>query len=162
MERFLVCMRCSRESKESFFKDVGQNFKLNNRMEQCESLDDNVEGHPLDAKQKTLLATTKGPTAFSLTEFLKDGIENIPKMSFTNLQPKMQVGDQVWIYRDANTTCCNPVPSMMPYAHVVVYVGNNEVVHVDKDWRCCKGILMGTIKKVPIEDVIKPDDQGEV
>ena len=47
---------------------------------------------------------------------------------------------QVWIYRDAN----------------------DEVVHVDKDWRCCKGILMGTIKKVPIKDVIKPDDQGKV
>ena len=66
------------------------------------------------------------------------------------------------IYRDAKTTSCNPVASMMPYAHVVVYVGNNEVVHVDKDKGCCTGILMGTIKKVPIEDVIKPDDQGKV
>ena len=83
-------------------------------------------------------------------------------MSFTDLRPDMQVGDQVWIYRDANTTSCNPVASIMPYAHVVVYVGNNEVVHVDKDKSCCAGILMGTIKRVPIDDVIKPDDQGKV
>jgi hypothetical protein len=43
----------------------------------------------------------------------------------------------------------------------VVFVGNNEVVHVDKDRSCGAGILMGTIKRVPIEDVIKPDDQGK-
>jgi hypothetical protein len=156
MERFLACSRCSREGKESFFKDVGPGFQHPNDMEQCEE----AKGHPLEDKLKCLLVTTTGPTAFSLTEFLKDGIENIPKMSFTDLWPDMQVGDQVWIYRDANTTSCNPVASIMPYAHVVVYVGNNEVVHVDKDRSCCAGILMGTIKRVPIEDVIEPNDQG--
>ena len=160
MERFLVCSRCSREGKECFFKDVGPAFQLHNDMELCLNLTGDIKGHPLEEKLKSLLATTKGPNAFSLTAFLKDGIENIPKMSFTDLRPDMQVGDQVWIYRDANTTSCNPVASIMPYAHVVVYVGNNEVVHVDKDRSCCAGILMGTIKRVPIEDVIEPNDQG--
>ena len=83
-------------------------------------------------------------------------------MLLTNLQPDMQVGDQVWIYRDANTTSCNPVANIMHYAHVVVYMGNNEVVHVDKDNSCFAGILMGTISRVPIEEVIEPDDQGKV
>jgi hypothetical protein len=136
-------------------------------MEHCESLMANEEdgptpSHPLDERQKALMGTTKGANSFSLTEFLQDGIEEIPKMKFKDLKPSLQEGDQLWIYRSGSTTRCNPVASMMPYAHVVVYVGNNEVVHVAKDTGCCKGILKGTIKTVSIENVIKPNDQGEV
>ena len=50
----------------------------------------------------------------------------------------------------------------MPYAHVTVYVGEDKVVHVTKNWNyCAGGLMMGTIKKVPIGRVIKDDDQGE-
>ena len=73
----------------------------------------------------------------------------------------LQEGDQVWIYRSGGTTRCNPVANIMPYAHVVVYVGNNEVVHVAKDTGCCKGILKGTIKIAPIKRIIKPNDKGK-
>ena len=48
----------------------------------------------------------------------------------------------------------------MPDAHVVVYVGDNQVVHVDKSGRSCVGVMMGTIKKVPIGEEISDDDQG--
>ena len=47
----------------------------------------------------------------------------------------------------------------MPYAHVVVYVGDGSVVHVTKNWRCCGGVIMGTFEKVPITTVIKKDDE---
>ena len=95
MERFLVYSKCSREDKESFFKDIVLGFQLNNSLEKCKSLMDNVVSHALDEKQKKLLATIKGPSVFSLTAFLADGIKNIPKMLFIELQPRVQVGDQV-------------------------------------------------------------------
>ena len=49
----------------------------------------------------------------------------------------------------------------MPYAHVVVYVGEESVVHVTKNWRCCGGLMTGTFEKVPIDHVIKDDEKGK-
>ena len=50
---------------------------------------------------------------------------------------------------------------MMPYAHVAVYVGEEDgqkkVVHVTK---ASVGIMTATIKKVSVNNVINPDDQG--
>ena len=52
----------------------------------------------------------------------------------------------------------------MPYAHVAVYVGvehgEKKVVHVEKASICLNGIITATIKKVNLNRVIKPDDQG--
>ena len=93
--------------------------------------------------------------------FLKDGIEQIEKRPFKELRPSLTVGDQVWIYRDRRANCASCI---MPYAHVTIYVRDQDqdkVVHVAKKGGCCPGIMMGTIKKVPIEDVIKEDDQGK-
>ena len=113
MERFLICSNCASDGKESFFKDVGQGFQLNNSMEHCETLMANEEdgptpSHPLEERLKTLMGTPKGPTAFSLTEFLQDGIKKIPKMKFRDLEPRLplwpkQVSNpHVWPHRWVN------------------------------------------------------------
>ena len=76
----------------------------------------------------------------------------------------MKVGDQLWIYRDRRTNPCNPVAVIMPYAHVAVYVGvergEKKVVHVERASICLNGIITATIKKVDLNRVIKPGDQG--
>ena len=80
------------------------------------------------------------------------------KHTFKVLRPSLKAGDQVWIFRNKKANCASRI---MPYAHVTVYVGEDKVVHVTKSWSCCAGVMMGTIKKVPIGKVIKDDDQGE-
>ena len=74
----------------------------------------------------------------TLAAFLKHDIRNIEKKPFTELYPRLLEGDQVWIYRDADA---NAIARLMPYAHVVVYLGQNEkgqgeVVHVTNNERC--------------------------
>jgi len=162
IERWLVCDTCSMEKQEGYFDDLDVNFRSINDMQKC------TNGHQLKQKHKTI----NPPEQFSLEGFLRDGIENIPKKSFKEVLQQIKAGnvkegEQIWIYRDASTTCCNPVAVVMKYAHVVVYIGKHptrdgiyEVVHVHKNTGCCPGILMGKIDRVDIETVIKPKDQG--
>ena len=75
----------------------------------------------------------------------------------------------MWIYRDADA---NAIARLMPYAHVVVYLGQNEkgqgeVVHVTNNERCCTPCRTGwcrtgTIKRAAIEDVIEENDEGKL
>ena len=93
---------------------------------------------------------------------------HIEKKPFIELYPRLLEGDQVWIYRDADA---NAIARLMPYAHVVVYLGQNEkgqgeVVHVTNNERCCMPCRTGwcrtgTIKKAAIEDVIEENDEGK-
>ena len=52
----------------------------------------------------------------------------------------------------------------MPYTHVAVYVGvergEKKVVHVKKASICLNGLITTMIKKVDLNRVIKPGDQG--
>ena len=99
-----------------------------------------------------------------MNEFLKDGIQKIGKTPFRELEGDLEIGDQIWIYRDRRTSPCNPVAVMMPYAHVAVYVGDEhgekKVVHVEKA-SCLSGVMTATIKKVPLDHVISLNDQGK-
>jgi len=55
---------------------------------------------------------------------------------FKDVRPELRRGDQVWLYRDEDT---NLVSRGMPYAHVLVWlgdgnvVGEGNVVHVTKN-----------------------------
>ena len=164
MERFLFCMECLREEgQRRFFSDIGSEFKPRHGMQMCESLiglTTSGEAHGLNAFQLNLMSIQK-PKAADLRAFLKEGIKNIEKKNLSQRTVPLQRGDQIWIYRDGSTTCCNPVASLMPYAHVAVFVGNDMVVHVAKASPCSHGCMMGTIKKEPISSVINPGDQGE-
>ena len=169
IERWMVCDTCSLQGKVGYFKEMGVNFKSTNDLQVCNN------DHLLKEKHKT---TNPSPPFWkTMVIFLKDGIEKHPKMPFSQVfqmikDGKLKEGEQIWIYRDATTTRCNPVAVLMPYAHVVVYIGEKtgvndektgvyEVVHVTKNMGWCPGISMGKIDRVNITDVIKPNDQGK-
>ena len=165
MERFLFCMDCLRENgQRRFFSDVGAFFTPRSDIQMCESGFGNGGSgggaHNLNANQLSLMARENLKAAV-LKAFLKEGIKNIKKTTLGELKVPLQRGDQIWIYRDGSTTSCNPVASLMPYAHVAVLVGNNMVVHVAKASPCRNGCMMGTIKKEPISSVINPGDLGK-
>ena len=170
MQRFLMCPKCLLLGFKRYFGTcggtLGPNFEILNDMDQCSSvLPVNGTGdwvHSIGEIHQLKNAPKK-----TLGAFLRNGIEQIEKKPFKELQPTLTVGDQVWIYRDRKakvpflgTKVPNCVSRIMPYAHVVVYVGDNEVVHVAKSKECCAGVMMGTIKKVPIGEEISDDDQG--
>ena len=164
MERFLFCMDCLREKgQRRFFSEVDPLFRPRKDIQMCESGFGNGGSgggaHNLNANQLSLMAR-ENPKAEDLKAFLKEGIKNIKKTTLGERKVPIQRGDQIWIYRDGSTTSCNPVASLMPYAHVAVFVGNNMVVHVAKASPCSQGFMMGTIKKEPISSVISPEDQG--
>ena len=168
MERLLICPKCLSNDRERYFGTsegtLGVNFEILNDMDQCASLIPEEGTVPKrhsikDTRHFMLKEVPK--KYFYLDAFLKDGIERIEKRSFKELRPSLRVGDQVWIYRDKRANCASCI---MPYAHVTIYVRDQDqdkVVHVAKKGGCCPGIMMGTIKKVPIEDVIKEHDLGK-
>ena len=174
MERFLPCPACLLKGEDRFFCEVGPGFEPHDSMESCQSLideesDDQMdedyrdgeEKHRLDEKQKSLMGSYEQQPVSTLHEFLKDGIQTIEKTPFRELEGDLEIGDQIWIYRDRRTNPCNPVAVMMPYAHVAVYVGvehgEKKVVHVSI---CLNGFITATIKKVNLDSVINPEEQG--
>ena len=165
MERLLICPKCLSNDRERYFGTsegtLGVNFEILNDMDQCASLIPEEGTVPKrhsikDTHQIMLTKVTK--KSFSMDDFLKGGIDQIEKVTFTELRPFLEVGDQVWIFRNKKANCASRI---MPYAHVTIFVGDEKVVHVTKSWRCCDGAMMGTIKEVPIQKVIKDDDPGE-
>ena len=174
IERFLPCPTCMLKGKDRYFSAVGPGFEPHDEMERCHSLkliDGDFAGedvfieekHGLDKKQKALIGIFEQEQVSTLHEFLKDGIQTIKKVPFRELEGDLEVGHQIWIYRDRRTSPCNPVAVMMPYAHVAVYVGDEhgekKVVHVEKA-SCLSGVMTATIKKVPLDHVISLNDQG--
>ena len=181
MQRFLLCPTCVKLGKDHYFFDVGPGFEPHNEMDFCKNLNDEDtddedsedcvdQRHSIDPKHMCLIQR-EGPKEVTLHQFLKEGIENIEKRPFRDIESELQVGDQVWIYRDRSSklqsccgaSLCNPVAVLMPYAHVAIFVGiedgQKKVVHVTKA-SCWDGILTGTIKKDSIGNVINQDDRG--
>ena len=169
MDRFLPCPACMTQGKDQYFFEVGPGFEpIEPVMDFCQSLNDGDfddaedQKHSIDEKQKILIGRCE-LKVFTLHEFLKDGIQQIEKTPFRELEADLKVGDQIWIYRDGRSNPCNPVAVMMPYAHVAVFVGvedgQKKVVHVTKA-SLKDGIMTGTIKKDSINVVINPDDRG--
>ena len=99
----------------------------------------------------------------TLRGFLKDGIKKIEKRPFREIESELQVGDQIWIYRDRRSNPCNPVVLLMPYVHLAVFVGiedgKKKVVHVTKA-SFLYGINTATIRKDSISNVINQNDRG--
>ena len=181
MHRFLMCPACMVKGRNQFFVKVGRGFEPQNPNERCRSLvhedfaqsqdfssedegsDSEDEDHTVDERQRILIKDEEEKDS-ALGEFLKKGIQTIPKKPFRELESDLQVGQQIWIYRDGRTNPYNPVAVLMPYAHVAVYVGleggKKKVVHVSKA-SALKGVMTATIEKVSLARVIKPEDLGK-
>ena len=157
------------QGKDQYFFAVGPGFEPLDVRDFCQSLNDDHfdddsldQKHSIDEKQKILIGRCELKVV-TLHKFLKNGIQQMEKTPFRELEADLKVGDQIWIYRDGRSNPCNPVAVMMPYAHVAVFVGvedgQKKVVHVTKA-SITDGIMMATIKKQSISLVINPDDQG--
>ena len=171
MERFLICPKCVQDGKERFFKDVGPEFAiLNSKLSYCDTMyleqETCSKRHRIKDTHASMVLERPKQT---LASFLQNNLEKIEKKPFKELYPRLLEGDQVWIYRAPDA---NVIARLMPYAHVVVFLGQNEkgegeVVHVTNNANfctpcragCCR---TGTIKKAAIDDVIEENDQGEL
>ena len=166
MQRFLICPKCILEGKERYFSEVGPGFSISDTLDHCATMyleqEASSKKHSIKDTHPSMVLE-KAPRK-TLAAFLKDDIRKIEKKPFKELYPRLLEGDQVWIYRDT-------IERLMPYAHVVVYLGQNEkgqgeVVHVTNNERCCTPCLTGwcrtgTIKRAAIEDVIEENDKGK-
>ena len=170
MERFLICPKCALEDKERYFSDVGPEFVILSDMSYCRPMyleqDFCSKRHQIKDTHSSMVEQRPKQT---LSSFLKNSLEKIEKKSFREMYPRLLEGDQIWIYRAPDA---NVIARVMPYAHVVVFLGQNEggegeVVHVTNNANfctpcragCCR---TGTIKKAAIDDVIEENDQGEL
>ena len=157
------------QGKDQYFFAVGPGFEPLDVRDFCQSLNDDHfdddyldQKHSIDEKQKILIGRCELKVV-TLHKFLKDGIQQMEKTPFRELEADLKVGDQIWIYRDGRSNPCNPIAVMMPYAHVAVFVGvedgQKKVVHVTKA-SLMDGIMTATIKKDSINAVINRDDRG--
>ena len=112
----------------------------------------------------------KAKTPFRLDNIMMKPKEELGLEPFATSQIKkdmmsgtLKQGHQIWIYHDKENYWWNPVARWNPYSHCVFYIGEtnqvHEVVHVYKAWSAVLrfGILKGTIKRMDVKDVIKPD-----
>ena len=164
MQRSLSCKRCQKEGKhEFFFLNLDLKVKDNSRF--CN------KGHSLPGETEWMMEMSgKSKTPFRLKNLMKQDKDQLGLQPFATSQIKsdimagsLQAGAQIWIYHDKDTDPWNPVARWNPYSHCVVYVGEkdgvHEVVHVYKAWSAVLrfGLIKGTIKRMDIEEVIKPN-----
>jgi len=151
LERRLICCKCAEESKCSSMlkalqtKTVGyfirkQGFLCDHSI--CSNRKPKHSCSSLD-KVNRILMEPPAQDSQCIRMFLKNGIETIDKIEFKDRRiTDFVVGDQIWIYRDRNANC---ISKYNPYAHVVVYVGNEKVVHVTPaKCGCVKGLKKRT------------------
>ena len=167
MQRFLPCNACLALGKDRYFVEVGPGFELRDEMEICQGVNGDSRSdekqHYMDERQKSLIRTI--PPVVAMNQTLRGGIQSQP---LRDIEKDLRIGDQIWINRDRSSHPYNPVARLMPYCHVVVYVGADDddgqkkVIHVTPAsiWDG-KLMLTATIKEDSINDVIKPDDLGK-
>ena len=166
MQRFLPCNACLALGKDRYFVEVGPGFEPRDEMEICQGVNGDSRSdekqHYMDERQKSLIRTI--PPVVAMNQTLRGGIQGQPLKPLREIEEGLKVGDQIWINRDRSSHPYNPVARLMPYCHVVVYVGvddddgQKKVIHVTP---ASKLMLTATIKEDSINDVIKPDDLGK-
>ena len=168
MQRFLPCNACLALGKDRYFVEVGPGFEPRDEMEICQGVNGDSLGdekqHYMDEKQKSLISTI--PPVVAMNQTFSGGIQGQPLKPLREIEEGLKVGDQIWINRDRSSHPYNPVARLMPYCHVVVYVGDEhgqkKVIHVTSaSFWDGKLILTATIKEDFINAVINPDDLGK-
>jgi len=125
--------------------------------ESCQIPKSGFESHTrgdYEENKKNILIEPEECKVFKYKDFLRNGIENIPKMKFSDLKGQLEPGDQIWIYRQR---------MFLPlYAHVVVYIDDTKVCHVKKCsyWKMLQKMRypLGVIKIEPLGKVIEEND----
>ena len=163
--RSLSCKKCQKEGKHGiFFLDF--NLKIESDSRFCDY------GHSIpDDIEWMMEMSGKSKTPFILKAFMKRPKADLELEKFAGSKIKadmlagtLKPGAQIWIYHDKETDWWNPVARWNPYSHCVVYIGEtnkvHEVVHVYKAWSRFWfrfGLFKGTIKRMNVKDVIKPN-----
>ena len=165
MKRSLACQKCQKEGKDgNFFLDSNLKVKANSRF--C-----NLRHSISDEIEWMMAMSGKAETPFRLNNLMMRPKEELGLEPFGTsqikkdmLSGKLKQGHQIWIYHDKYTDWWNPVARWNPYSHCVVYIGEtnkvHEVVHVYKAWSRFWfrfGLFKGTIKRMNVKDVIKPN-----
>ena len=160
----LICQNCSANGRVGYFK-LNTELWLESENDHC------VRGeHTVSKELHTLMSSEdeKMRKGFSF-KLLTGGLEAIPTMQGKEMLRKIDMnevkpGSQIWIKR---TKKDNALAAKMPYAHVLVYIGqeggDHEVVHVHKSQANCLrvGPLISTFQRINIHEVVKDDDEGE-
>ena len=160
VQRTLQCKECQIGEVEGHF-DIGENLELQSDVDICSQREHMQDAHIVNMIKESLrrksfklqLLMEKPKRSLGLEIFEQSQIK--AKI----LSNKLEAGEQIWIYRDRETDPINPIALVNPYAHVMIYVGQNkdnvhEVVHVVIK----KGLSRATIARQPVMEAIKPTD----
>ena len=166
LETGLNCQDCTDQEKDGFFK-LDAELCLRSQDDKCSNRE-----HQVSEEQHALMSSSlaKNREGFSF-KLLEDGLDKIPTMQGMEMLRKIDMnevkpGSQIWIKR---TKKDNALAAKMPYAHVLVYIGQKEggghhqVVHVHKSQANCLrvGPLISTFQRIDIREVVKDEDEGE-
>jgi len=162
--RSLSCKECQKAGQTGIFY-LDSNFKIKADSRFCDS------GHSISDDIEWMMAMSgKTKSPITLNNLMTRPKEELGLEPFATSQIKkdmlsgeLKQGAQIWIYHDKETDWWNPMARCNPYSHCVVYIGEtdnvHEVVHVYKAWSAVFrfGIIKGTIKRMDVNDAIKPD-----
>jgi hypothetical protein len=145
LERSFICQECANNGVNSFIHGIECGFRPKDTFQKCDRKSGKT--HEMNANQKSLVMRK-----VDINALFAGGIDKIPKYSIEDIRNKLKRGDQLFLWREnvfSNT--------VMKYAHVVVYIGEQQVVHVAKS----SGFhfLRSKFIKEHIDEVIEKDDK---
>ena len=162
----LICQKCGANDRVGYFK-LNTELWLESENDHCTRGE-----HTVSKELHTLMSSKdeKMRKGFSF-KLLADGLDKIPTMKGREMLRKIDMnevkpGSQIWIKR---TKKDNALAAKMPYAHVLVYIGqeggggDHEVVHVHKSQANCwrVGPLISTFQRIDIREEVNDEDEGE-
>ena len=162
----LICQKCGANDRVGYFK-LNTELWLESENDHCTRGE-----HTVSKELHTLMSSEdeKMRKGFSF-KLLADGLDKIPTMKGREMLRKIDMnevkpGSQIWIKR---TKKDNALAAKMPYAHVLVYIGqeggggDHEVVHVHKSQANCwrVGPLISTFQRIDIREEVNDEDEGE-
>ena len=167
VQKSLVCKQCRLDGGLDGYFELKENLALVSEADLCSQFH-----HRMDKRIAPFLKESNKRKPFKLQSLMKMEKKRLGLQEFKTsqiqariLSGRLDIGEQIWVYRDKETDPGNPIAHVNPYAHVMVYVGSrveqdtvvHEVVHVGKD--SMRGFSKATIKRENVFTAIKPHDQ---
>ena len=167
VQKSLVCKQCRLDGGLDGYFELKENLGLVSEADLCSQFH-----HRMDKMIAPFLKESNKRKPFKLQSLMEMEKKKLGLQEFKTsqiqariLSGRLDIGEQIWVYRDKETDPGNPIAHVNPYAHVMVYVGSrveqdtvvHEVVHVGKD--SMRGFSKATIKRENVFTAIKPHDQ---